>query len=282
MAGEAWRIKQQLRLKTSHALMAGGAAGESNMGRTERMRGRRASRGSAPSYHLNFLRNFAVSARLMHSSLKAFRSDENLLSEAIRQYMIGMTSCLETYYRDLFVALLEADELLLQRVFEHDKRAKHLARLRATEPADIPTTELAGEFIKFQNLFGIDQALSEVLQPLRYVDALSSTEFVCIIPSRSPNPALLRLWPQWQGQFSSVFDQRHEFVHDANVRSALSLSEMAGVEATAFIVPQLTTLLVAQCLGVTFPMLAMGDRVPAVLLVEDLIADDWHVAPNEA
>jgi hypothetical protein len=78
------------------------------MGRTERMQGRQASRGSVPSYHLNFLRNFAASARLMHSSLKAFRSDENLLREAVRQYMIGMTSCLETYYRDLFVALRQA------------------------------------------------------------------------------------------------------------------------------------------------------------------------------
>jgi hypothetical protein len=252
------------------------------MGRTERMQGRQASRGSVPSYHLNFLRNFAASARLMHSSLKAFRSDENLLREAVRQYMIGMTSCLETYYRDLFVALLEADELLLQRLFERDKRAKQLAKLRATEPADIPTAELAGELIKFQNLFGIDQALSEVLQPLRYVDALTSTEFVCIIPSRSPDPALLRLWPQWQGQFSGVFDHRHEFVHDANVRSILPLSEMAGIEATALIVPQLTTLLVAQRLGATSPMLAMEDRVPAVLLVEDLTANDWHVAPNEA
>jgi hypothetical protein len=157
-----------------------------------------------------------------------------------------------------------------------------LAKLRATEPADIPTAELAGELIKFQNLFGIDQALSEVLQPLRYVDALTSTEFVCIIPSRSPDPALLRLWPQWQGQFSGVFDHRHEFVHDANVRSILPLSEMAGIEATALIVPQLTTLLVAQRLGATSPMLAMEDRVPAVLLVEDLTANDWHVAPNEA
>lgn len=251
------------------------------MRRTERLKGRQASRGTAPSYHLNFLRNFAVSAQLMHSSLKAFRSDKNLLSEAIRQYMIGITSCLETYYRDLFVALLEADELLLQRLFERDKRAKQLAKLRDTEPDDIQNAELAGELFKFQNLFGIDQALSEVLQPLCYVDALTSTEFVCVIPSRSPEPALLRLWPQWQGQFSGVFDRRHEFVHDANVRSALPLSEMAGIEATALIVPQLTTLLVAQRLGATSPFLAMGDRMPAVLLVEDLIANDWHVASNE-
>lgn len=250
------------------------------MGRTKRLRDRQASRGSAPSYHLNFLRNFAGSARLMHSSLKAFRSDEDLLSEAIRQYIIGMTSCLETYYRDLFVALLEADKFLLQRLFERDKRAKQLTKLRATESADIPTAELAGELVKFQNLFGIDQALSKILQPLRYIDALTSTEFVCIIPSRSPKLASLRLWPQWQGQFSDIFDHRHEFAHDANVRSVLPLSKMAGIEATALIVPQLTTLLVAQRLGATFSYLAAGDHVSAVLLVEDLIADDWHVAPN--
>jgi hypothetical protein len=250
------------------------------MERTERLRSRRKNRASSPIYHLNFLCNFARSARLVHSSLKVFRADEDLLGEALRQYMISMTSCLETYFRDLFVALLEADKFLLQRLFERGKRAKQLAKLRATEPSDIPTAELVGELIKFQNLFGIDQALSEVLHPLRYVDTLTSTEFACIIPSRSPKLASLRLWPQWQSQFSGIFDHRHEFAHDANARSALSISEMPRIEATALIVPQLTTLLVAQRLGATFSQLAIGDLVPAVLLVDDLIADDWHVVPN--
>ncbi|MDB5595661.1 MAG: hypothetical protein JWM36_2622 [Hyphomicrobiales bacterium] len=213
----------------------------------------------------------------MHASIASFRSDEDLIREAIRQYAIGLTSCLETYYRDLYVALLETDAQFLQRLFSGDKWGARLVRIRATEPGDISDAELAGELIKFQNLFGIDQALSEILQPKGYIEALSSSEFMCMIPSKRSDIASIKLWPDWQIQFSSIFDHRHEFVHDANKVCGVTPAQMAGIEATALLVPQLTTFLVAQELGARGALLAMNGALPTVLIVEDLISNDWEI-----
>ncbi len=246
------------------------------MRRTDRIRKLQASRGSSPAYLLNFLRNFAAPARLMHASIRAFRSDETLLRQSMRQYVIGIASCLETYYRDLYVALLQADQQLVRRPFERDRRASRLTKLRAAGPDDIPEAEWAAELAKFQNLLGIDQALSELLEPLGYVQALTSTDFPCVIPSRRDDLACLRLWPEWQDQFSSVFDHRHEFVHDANKPCTLAPAEMARIESTALLVPQLTSVLMARQLSATAPLLAM-EGVPTILLVEDLVAGDWQV-----
>ncbi len=246
--------------------------------RTEKLRARRASRGPAPQYLLNFLQNFACSARLMHAVLGGFRSQEDLVCQAIRQYLIGVTSCLETFYRDLYVALLEADKALFQRVLEGDKQgARRLAKLRTSEPAEITNAELAAELAKFQNLSGIDSALSKVLAPSGYIAALDNRCFPCAIPSRNPKTVSLRLWPNWRDQFSSIFDHRHELVHDANKDCAVQPKDMAGLEAVALVVPQISTFLVAEHHGLKSSLLAMSDGPPAVLLVEDLISDDWHI-----
>jgi hypothetical protein len=250
------------------------------MSRTERLRGRQASRGQTPSCLLSFLKNFARAARLMHSSLRAFASQDDLIQEAIRLYIMGMTTCLETYYRDLYIALHEADEQLLRKLFEGDKHGARLARLRASEPKDIPDSELASELAKFQNLSGIDQALSEILKPQRYVEVLSSTEFLCVIPSRRADLASMKIWPDWQSQFSRVFDCRHEFTHDANKDCDVTRKDIAFIESTALVVPQLPTFLMAQRLGASGEVLSMN-TVPAILLVDDLIADDWQVVPED-
>ena len=244
-----------------------------------RIRKRRANRGPDPHYLMNFLENFSRSAKLMHSTLREFRSKDNLIQEAIRQYIIGMTTCLETFYRDLYVALLEADEALFKLLFDGDKRGARLARMQAIEPDKISLRELAAELVKFQNLSGIDHALSEVLRPVGYVAALTACSFRCSLPAR-PAVNEFRLWPDWQRAFSSIFDQRHEFVHDANRACTVQHREIAELETVALIVPQLTTFLVADQLGPVAPLLISNHSVPAILLIDDVIAEDWELASD--
>jgi len=53
------------------------------------------ARGEPTNYFLNFLRNMARAAMLMHKILEVFRTDEQLLQEACRNYVIALASCME-------------------------------------------------------------------------------------------------------------------------------------------------------------------------------------------
>jgi hypothetical protein len=77
---------------------------------------------------------------------------------------------------------------------------------------------------------------------------------------------------------NSLFDLRHEFVHDANSTTMLSRSDVARLESVAVILPQYVTMMVG-AVRLAAVMRGVGS-MPAMLLVEDLLATDWEVAPE--
>jgi hypothetical protein len=77
---------------------------------------RKQSRGEPSWYLVNFLRNFARARSLMHSCIRQMSTDKLLIEEAKRNYMISMTSALETFYHDLFVYILEKDDSILEDI----------------------------------------------------------------------------------------------------------------------------------------------------------------------
>jgi hypothetical protein len=67
----------------------------------------------------------------MHAALAVFGQSQNLLSEAIRNYLIAITSAPETYYRDVYVFVLSQDETALRRVLPDVREKATLANLHA-------------------------------------------------------------------------------------------------------------------------------------------------------
>lgn len=76
----------------------------------------KANRGEVWSFLTNFLGNFGRSALLMHRVIATLHTDKLVCQEAMRSYIIAMTSCLETFYRDVYIYVLSQDEASLRRV----------------------------------------------------------------------------------------------------------------------------------------------------------------------
>lgn len=246
----------------------------------DRLRIQQANRGDQPEYLLKYLLNVSFSARLMHSTLNNHRRQKNLVLQATRQYLIGLTSCLETFYRDLYIALLANDPSKLAVVLADSSAKRTFDRLRGTAPGDISDYEVAADLAKFQNLRGVDKALSWLFAPATYLEALGAETFYCVIPSRRPGMAEFKLHIGWQDTLSQLFETRHRFVHDASHPSEMDLKEVAAMEAIAVVVPQITSLLISNRSG-TSTWTTSTQQLPALVLIEDLVADDWEIVDDD-
>ena len=233
------------------------------------------TRGKPWGFMANFLGNYARSARLMHAVLPLCREKKDLLSEAMRGYVVAITSALETYYRDVYVYVLSQDEASLRRVLQDVREKATLAELHSLLADGVSFSEIVASEATFQNLAAVEKFMSKLFQPIGYLDTLGGYEHDCVVPVRGAR-TIMKLGDGWRTDLASIYSRRHAFVHDANKQCDLSPKEMQRLETVALLIPQMTAELVSKKFDSkgTFRM----GSLPVLLLVEDLISDEWEVS----
>lgn len=211
----------------------------------------------------------------MHQVLHLHAGDNASLQTAKHQYVIALATHLETFFRDIFRYALENH----QRLFDDVVRKHHLRIPSEPDLAARHVTryDFVAESLTLQSATSIADALDPLFQPDGFRLAVERTQIEYAVPSRS---ALSRgfpttAFPNWWEDFSTLFDLRHEFVHDANSTSIVSTSDVARLESLAVVLPQYVTMMIG---AVRLVLLVPDSRHAAVmLLVEDLLATDWEV-----
>lgn len=234
----------------------------------------RATRGDAEESLSNLQCNVSRAARLMHKCIPQFRQQEDILEEAIRNYVIALVGALETFYRDLFIFLYRGKPELVSQVLKRfRKKASPSTTHALLTPAEVATT-----IISFQRLDSIDRALTPLLNSSSYFKTISKFSAVFAVPSRGPDLGRIRLPDTWRKEIGQLLSDRHRYVHDRNSRCETPPKFMAQVETTLLILANLTTLLFARRLN---PSSIPENGVPVFLVIEDLISEDWIAEPPE-
>jgi hypothetical protein len=247
------------------------------MRKADILKQRELHRGDPQGLVLGFVVNYSAPARLMHSFLPPAKGKEDILQAAMRAYSIGIAACVETFFRDLFVFLLKRRPSLLQRTLNESNRKEPASRLPRYQAESVSAEEFAAHQASFQSAEAINQNISIVFEA-PFFDILDKFELLCDIPSsRTPGPAVAKLPAGWQLDLCRVFSLRHEFAHDANSKTVVPTEEMRRIETTALLTCQITALLP----GIEPQIIASGRHLPAILLIRDLIADDWEIAGDE-
>lgn len=236
------------------------------------------SRGEPISYLQNFIINISTSAQLMHAVLREFRTNEAIFKEACKNYIISLTSCLETFYRDLYVFVLEKDPESLKLILPELREKVSLAEVHALLESGFSFAEITSTRVNFQNLEQVECFFSKIFRPTGYLGTMDAFELECFIISKMVR-AKIRLPENWRSKLSQLLMKRHEYVHNANSKFTLTSSEMAETEALVLLLVQLTSHCMAQKFGGK-SALHLGE-FPAILLVDDLLADDWEPATDE-
>jgi len=246
------------------------------MKKADILKQREVHRGDPQELVLRFAMNYSASARLMHSFLPPSRDKADLVQAAMRAYTIGIAACIETFFRDLYLCLLKRNPRLLQQLLTAGSGkapASHLARYLAE---GVSAEEFAVFQASFQNADAINKNIS-IFFSIPFFDALDGLEIVCDVPSaRQSGPGRLKLPPCWQSDLDRVFSLRHEFAHDANSKTQVSTDEMERIEPMALLICQVTALLP----GIEAPIIISGRQLPVILLIADLISEDWEIVED--
>lgn len=238
----------------------------------------RSSRGQTVWYLSNFITNFSRAASLMHLIIKELRDNKFAFQEAKRNYIISMASVLETFYRDLFIHVLEKDKLVLSTVLLEVKKKPNLVEVLSLFERNISFPELAASCFSFQSIEEIDRTLDLIFQPKNYLKTLSIYEPIFVIPSKSHIPVKMKLEEGWEKEFKNIFLYRHSFIHDSNRQCEIPSIEVGRLETLVLLVAQFTAAMVSQKYG--FSGFSMNGEI-AFFIIEDLISDDWVVSENQ-
>jgi hypothetical protein len=247
------------------------------MKKADILKQRRVHRGDPEALALNFLLNYSAPARLMHSFLPPRQDKEDILQAAIRAYIIGIAACTETFFRDLYLHMLRLDPGSVPRALDQNGLRVSLRNLPQYIAEGLSAEEFASAQVSFQSAEAINRNFSIFFSAKPFFDVLDDFELVCVAPSaRRRGPARLKLSPGWQPDLIRVFSLRHEFAHDANSKTQIEANEMRSIETTVLVLCQVTAHLPAINLKV---IRSEGDY-PAILLIADLISEDWEVAED--
>ena len=234
-------------------------------------------RGDPQEFVLSFVVNYSAPARLMHSFLPPTKGKEDILQAAMRAYVIGIAASVETFFRDLYFYLLRHNPRLLQQALNESNRKIPASQLPRYLAEGVSAEEFAASQASFQNAQAINQNIS-IFFSIPFFDLLDRFEIVCDIPfARRAGPAQLKLPSCWQSDLGRVFSLRHEFAHDANSKTLVHLEEMQSIETSALLICQITALLP----GIEPQIIVSERRLPAILLVADLVSDEWETAEDE-
>lgn len=137
----------------------------------------------------------------------------------------------------------------------------------------VPVEEIAASRVSFQNSEAINRNIS-IFFSVPFFEILDRFEAACHIPSaRKSGPARFVLPRCWQTDLARVFSLRHEFAHDANSTTQVSAAEMQSMETTVLLTCQAAVLLP----GIEAPILVSSSQLPVILLIEDLVSEDWEI-----
>ncbi len=248
------------------------------MNKADVLKKREIHRGDPEGLALNFLLNYSAPARLMRSDLPPKKGKEDLLQAAMRAYVIGIAACTETFFRDVFVFLLRHNPGLFDRALKESVRSEPAGRLKKYLAQGVSADEFAAA-ASFQNASNIDHNISIFFAGRTFFAVLDQFELVCAVPSAgNRGPAKLKLPSSWRNDLDLVFSLRHEFAHDANSKTIIRIEDMRRIETSALLICQLTVLLP----GIRPPIIVSEKQRPAILLIADLIAEDWEIADGDA
>ncbi len=210
----------------------------------------------------------------MRLHLPPKKGKEEIFQAAMRAYVIGIAACVETFFRDLFVYVLKRNPGMVNRALKESVGSESAKRLPQYLAVGVSAEEFAAS-ASFQNADAINHNISIAFSGTTYFDLLDQVEVDCEVPSgQQPGPAHLKLSSSWRDDLDRVFSLRHEFAHDANSKTVIDAEEMRRIETVILLICQMTVLLP----GIQAPALVSANRFPVILLIEDLISDDWELA----
>lgn len=243
--------------------------------RIEHVKAKAHTRGDVREVGFRYLARLQPVVRHMHEVLRLHASDDESIHTAISQYVIALACQLETYFRDIFRFSIEYDSSYFDRSIQAYRPRLPSDQELAKE--GVTRYDFVAESLTLQSAASISDALDLYFHSGGFRSAIESSRIIYAVPSRGARASNFPLsaFPDWWEDLKQIFDLRHELAHDANSTPDIDRGKVARLEALAVFLPQYVTMMVV--FYSQLPTSNEAGSVPAILLVEDLLARDWEI-----
>ncbi len=192
-------------------------------------------------------------------------------------YVIGLTSALETFLRDLFVySYRDRQDAFASYIRSRDIKIA-LAEILEIQSGEIDWVEYCASTINFQSLVECDRAFGALFEGGSWSKAMADFERSVQVHGRT---GLLKTPEDWWPSFDQLLQLRHRVVHDANFRDPIASEFLQHAEANVVVIPQICNILWSEIIHGDHGIFVTDTGVPAIFLIDDLLAD-WEIAEPE-
>lgn len=210
------------------------------------------NRTSFNDFSVSYLLNVSIRYNLMHHILndKELRKDKQSIYIAAGQYISSLVTCWETYFRDIFVYVVEQDPNKKSEI--SDFITEKGMSTQELENAQLNLGDYGSKQYNFQDLNDTCSALNFLLNDSKN----RITEFIedSLVDIGFASPNILLYWLQEKKDIPQElytvleqgFEIRHKVIHDANFIYKIEPHFISAFEDCMVIFPQLISILLAK------------------------------------
>ncbi len=236
------------------------------------------NRNKIDEYLYNFLENYSLCSRLMHSQISKKNKKEEIKTYSY-QYLSSIVTCWETYFRDLFVYLVSIDSNLKNELIE-------IFEINENNIQEIEIGGYLSKCFNFQNMQEIIKAFSPIFKT-NIFDYAARKTYLYYFPKKNKEylTSLIDLFPDYDTILKKGIEERHKMVHDGNFLKNIDFAPtfFQKTETVFLLFPQILTLVLSEKYNLPRLLLNKGDKNYNLLFViEDIISEDWVIIENEA
>jgi hypothetical protein len=235
-------------------------------------------------FFMNFLTNSGPVLLLFEESLQHISEEHH--QELLRCQVIRIVSCLETFYRDLFIYILEKEHSVLELALKGIKTKHTLAEVQQILLDGISTAELAVHNYSLQSVANIQKIMSLFFSCNDYLGYLHKYRPNFTFTLRE-HPSvygdikeLVTLSGNWRDRLNLLFELRHEFIHDANSKTEISIEDIRDFQWLLFKMVHYTTFAISEKIETTMLIVSADDQTPVLFTPEDVLSNTWRIVPK--
>ncbi len=232
-------------------------------------------------YYLSFIINIYREMTFREHVRKiteSFNNNRDIYNSSVSYSIISIISCWETFFRDIFVFIINTDNEVRDKLLESVDIAMSSKIQESGTVADY-----FSKLYNFQSINDIKEAFNLVLNEKDIFQTIGGV----IIPFTKNEEiykfSLNHSFPKWFDYVELMFQERHRIVHDANYRTEISLKELEKAENAFLYFPQIYAFWLNGRFNTGANIIATEIKeytIPSLMTRELMLDGSWYILNN--
>lgn len=213
--------------------------------------------------------------RFMHKMID-FDLDHNDRTIVYFNHITALVTCLETFFRDLFILIVENNHQIRKEILNdnkyEDETVDYLEAIELIIDKNCRLQDFSGVSSSFKKMLKIDfvEFAQSIISPCAYKGAFHD------------KLSILNIHSDWIMILSRLYEERHNVIHDANYvkYKNIDMDFLFKAESVAIILPQFLLLGVVNKFVRNRGIVVMSDgkrSAPAIWGIEETISMNWKI-----